>query len=59
MLRPPAAYVGGEPLKAYLLKPYGVPMVEGMASVITAKTTMTLAQVLFILLGLGLAVLDH
>jgi uncharacterized protein (TIRG00374 family) len=51
----PAAYVGGEPLKAYLLKRYGVPMVEGMASVITAKTTMTLAQVLFILLGLGLA----
>ncbi len=51
----PAAYVGGEPLKAYLLKRYGVPMVEGLASVITAKTTMTLAQVLFILLGLGLA----
>ena len=51
----PAAYVGGEPLKAYLLKRYGVPIVEGMASVITAKTTMTLAQVLFILLGLGLA----
>lgn len=51
----PAAYVGGEPLKAYLLKRYGVPMVEGMASVITAKTTMTLAQVLFILLGLALA----
>ncbi len=51
----PAAYVGGEPLKAYLLKRYGVPMVEGMASVIIAKTTMTVAQVLFILLGLGLA----
>ena len=51
----PAAYVGGEPLKAYLLKRFGVPMVEGMASVITAKTTMTLAQMLFILVGLGLA----
>ena len=51
----PSAYVGGEPLKAYLLKRYGVPMVESLASVITAKTTMTLAQVLFILLGLGLA----
>lgn len=50
----PAAYVGGEPLKAYLLKQYDVPMVEGLASVITAKTTMTLAQVLFILLGLGM-----
>jgi uncharacterized protein (TIRG00374 family) len=50
----PTAYVGGEPLKAYLLKRYGVPMVDGLASVITAKTTMTLAQVIFILLGLAL-----
>lgn len=51
----PTAYVGGEPLKAYLLKRYGVPMVDGLASVITAKTTMTIAQVIFILLGLALA----
>ncbi len=51
----PAAYVGGEPLKAYLLRQYGVPMVDGLASVVTAKTTMTLAQILFILLGLALA----
>ena len=51
----PTAYVGGEPLKALLLKPYGVPMIEALASVITAKTTMTIAQVLFILLGIGLA----
>ena len=51
----PTAYVGGEPLKAYFLKRYGVPMVDGLASVITAKTTMTLAQILFILLGLALA----
>jgi len=51
----PTAYVGGEPLKAALLKPYGVPMIEALASVITAKTTMTIAQVLFILIGIGLA----
>jgi uncharacterized protein (TIRG00374 family) len=51
----PTAYVGGEPLKALLLKPSGVPTIEGLASVITAKTTMTIAQVLFILLGIGLA----
>lgn len=51
----PTAYVGGEPLKALLLKPHGVPMIEALASVITAKTTMTIAQVLFILLGVGLA----
>lgn len=51
----PTAYVGGEPLKAVLLKSHGVPMIEALASVITAKTTMTIAQVLFILLGIGIA----
>ncbi len=51
----PAAYVGGEPLKAFYLKQSHVPMVDGVASVITAKTTMTLAEVLFILLGGALA----
>lgn len=51
----PTAYAGGEPLKAYLLKPHGVPMVDGLASVVTAKTTMTIAEAAFILLGIGLA----
>lgn len=50
----PTAYVGGEPLKAYLLKTHHVPMVEGLASVVIAKTTMTIAEVLFILLGIAL-----
>ncbi|HEX2055430.1 MAG TPA: flippase-like domain-containing protein [Nitrospiraceae bacterium] len=49
----PSAYVGGEPLKAYLLKRHGVPMVEGLASVVTAKTTMTIAQIGFILIGVA------
>jgi uncharacterized protein (TIRG00374 family) len=48
----PTAYVGGEPLKAYLLKRHGVPIVEGLASVVTAKTTMTIAQIGFILIGM-------
>jgi uncharacterized protein (TIRG00374 family) len=52
----PTAYVGGEPLKAYLLKKHNVPMVEGLASVIIAKTTMTIAEVLFILFGIALGV---
>ena len=51
----PTAYAGGEPLKAYLLKPHGVPIVDGLSSVVTAKTTMTIAEVAFILLGIGLA----
>ncbi len=49
----PAAYVGGEPLKAYLLKRHQIPMVEAAASVVLAKTTMTIAQVAFILLGIA------
>ncbi len=51
----PTAYVGGEPVKAYLLKKHQVPMVQGLASVVIAKTTMTLAEVVFILLGIALA----
>jgi len=50
----PTAMLGGEPLKAYLLTRYEVPMVEGLASVVTAKTIMSIAQILFMLLGLGL-----
>lgn len=52
----PTASVGGEPLKAQLLKQYSIPMVEGLASVIVAKTTMTIAQIVYILLGIGLGV---
>jgi len=51
----PTAYVGGEPLKAYLLTKHHVPIVEGLASVVIAKTTMTIAEVVFILMGIALA----
>ena len=50
----PAGYLGGEPLKAYLLTTYHVPSVEAFASVVIAKTTKTIAEVLFILLGVVL-----
>ncbi|MDE0144805.1 MAG: flippase-like domain-containing protein [Nitrospira sp.] len=49
----PTAMLGGEPMKAYLLTRHEVPMVEGLASVVTAKTIMTLAQVLYMVLGLS------
>lgn len=52
----PTAYVGGEPLKASLLKTCSVPMADGLASVIVAKTTMTIAQIIYILLGTGIGV---
>ena len=52
----PTANIGGEPVKAYLLsKRYGVPVSEGMASVIVAKTTFTLSMFVFILLGVEVA----
>lgn len=51
----PTAYLGGEPLKAYLLKKYDVPIAEGAASVVIAKTTMTIAEVFYILSGIALA----
>lgn len=51
----PAAYMGGEPLKAYMLRRHHIPMVQGLASVVIAKTTMTIAEVVFILLGIALA----
>lgn len=50
----PTAYLGGEPLKAYLLKKHNVPIAEGAASVVIAKTTMTIAEVCFILTGIAL-----
>jgi glycosyltransferase 2 family protein len=50
----PTAYMGGEPLKAYLLQKYNVPMAEGAASVVIAKTTLTIAEVLYILTGIAL-----
>jgi putative membrane protein len=55
----PFAYLGGEPLKAYLLKKYGIPMVDGLASIVVAKTMMVIAQVLFVVVGIGIAFLHQ
>ncbi|HEV8438898.1 MAG TPA: lysylphosphatidylglycerol synthase domain-containing protein [Methylomirabilota bacterium] len=46
--------VGGDAVKVWLLRPH-VPYRESVASVIIAKTTITIAQVLFLLVGVGLA----
>ncbi|MEE9201549.1 MAG: flippase-like domain-containing protein [Candidatus Brocadiales bacterium] len=51
----PSGYLGGEPVKAYLLKSYDVPLVDGMASVVISRTIMTIAQALFVLIGIGVA----
>ena len=53
-LTTPTASVGGEPLKAYLLRPH-VPMSEGLASVVADKTAVVVSQVGFLACGLALA----
>jgi len=47
----PTATVGGEPLKAQLLRAHGVAMSDGIASIVVAKTTLTIAQSLFTAFG--------
>jgi glycosyltransferase 2 family protein len=46
--------VGGEAVKAWLVR-RDVPYEESVPSVVIAKTTITIAQALFLLLGIGLA----
>ena len=48
----PTANVGGEAVKVYLLRKYGVTSDVGTASVVAAKTALTVSQVAFIVLGL-------
>jgi uncharacterized protein (TIRG00374 family) len=48
------ASVGGEPVKVYLLRGR-VPVVEASATVVLDKTTITVAQGVFLAIGLGLA----
>ena len=47
----PTATIGGEPVKAQLLRAHGVSMSDGLASIVVAKTTLTIAQSLFTALG--------
>lgn len=53
-LTTPTAAVGGEPLKAYLLRPH-VSLSEGLASVVLDKTTVVMGQALFLAAGMTLA----
>lgn len=50
----PATYLGGEATRVYLLHTHGVTSTAGLASVVAARTALTLSQVVFILLGLSL-----
>ena len=50
----PTASVGGDAVKAWVIRRH-VPLDEGLPSVIIAKTTITIAQALFLVLGIGVA----
>lgn len=50
----PTAYLGGEPVKAFVLQRFGVSLTEGAASVILAKTALTIAQIAFVVVGVAL-----
>lgn len=50
----PTASLGGEAVKAWLLRPYA-PLEESLSSIVVAKTTHTIAQALFLLLGIAVA----
>jgi uncharacterized membrane protein YbhN (UPF0104 family) len=45
----PSATLAGEPVKVWLAAARGVPALEGAQSVVVAKTTITLAQLLFVI----------
>jgi uncharacterized protein (TIRG00374 family) len=56
-LTTPTASVGGEPLKAYLLRPH-VPLAEALASVVVDKTTVIAGQALLLVVGIAIAAVE-
>jgi glycosyltransferase 2 family protein len=52
----PTASVGGEPLKAYLVRDR-LPLDEGLASVVVDKTTVVMGQAVFLAAGLAVTLL--
>ena len=53
-LTTPTASMGGEAVKAWLVRPWA-PLAEGLPSVIIAKTTIVTGQALFLVVGLAAA----
>jgi glycosyltransferase 2 family protein len=49
----PTAAVGGEPVKAHLLRRWGVAGSDSLASIVIAKTALTVSQSLFIVVGVA------
>ena len=51
----PTAYLGGEPLKAWLLQRYNIPFAPALASVLVSKTALMLTQGGYVFLALLVA----
>ncbi|HZP43770.1 MAG TPA: flippase-like domain-containing protein [Candidatus Binatia bacterium] len=49
----PTAAVGGEPVKAHLLRAWGVSGSDSLASIVIAKTALTVTQSLFVVVGIA------
>jgi putative membrane protein len=49
----PTAAVGGEPVKAHMLRRWGVPASDSLASIVIAKTALTVSQSLFVIIGVA------
>ena len=49
----PTAAVGGEPVKAHLLRGWGIPASDSLASIVIAKTALTVAQSFFVIIGVA------
>ena len=49
----PTATIGGEPVKAHVLRGWGVPVSDGMASVVLARTALIASQSLFVAMGVA------
>ena len=49
----PTAALGGEPVKAHLLRSWGVSPSDSLASIVIAKTALTVSQSLFVVLGVA------
>ncbi|MBI4211449.1 MAG: flippase-like domain-containing protein, partial [Deltaproteobacteria bacterium] len=54
----PVNFIGGDPLRIYLLKKHGVPVAEGAASVVVDRTVHILASMIILLFGLTITFLN-
>lgn len=55
----PTAYFGGEPVKAHLMRRYGVPTTDAVAAVMVAKTALIVSQIVFVVMGLVIFLLGR